>query len=215
MSQIQEKKLKIPNIDPKKSLSDYDQIEKMISGLPYVPNDISLTNGRAFANMMCQKLNKTTQLEKTLRFEILQELFGTCSSGVYIEPPFFCDYGSNIHLGENVYMNYNCVLLDICAIKIGSGTMLAPGVQIYAATHPTDPIDRRSFELGKPITIGRDCWIGGNAIICPGVTIGDGSTIGAGSVVTKNVDSFVVVAGNPAKVIRRLEKRELGEEKKD
>ena len=112
-------------------------------------------------------------------------------------------------------MNYNCVLLDICAIKIGSGTMLAPGVQIYAATHPTDPIDRRSFELGKPITIGRDCWIGGNAIICPGVTIGDGSTIGAGSVVTKNVDSFVVVAGNPAKVIRRLEKRELGEEKKD
>lgn len=100
---------------------------------------------------------------------MFKELLGTFSQGCCIESPFYCDYGSNIHLEENVFMNFNCTLLDICEIRIGSGTLLAPGVQIYSATHPIDPIKRRTTEFGKPIKIGRDCWIGGAAIICPGI----------------------------------------------
>ena len=125
---------------------------------------------------------------------------------MYIEPPFFCDYGSNIHFGRECYLNHNCIFLDVCKITIGSNTFFGPNSQVYTATHPLDPIERRKGEFGKPVKIGNDCWIGGSAVIPPGVTIGDGVTVGAGSVVTKDVEDYTVVAGNPAKIIKRLTK---------
>lgn len=184
---------------------EYNDTEKMISGDNYNSNDLTLLNARAYAKLMCQKYNNSSPLDMRPRKEILRELLGTYNDST-IEPPFYCDYGPNIHLGEFVYMNHNCVILDCAKVTIGSMTFLAPGVQIYTAGHPVDPILRRTVEFAKPIKIGRDCWIGGNAIILPGVTIGDGVTIGAGSVVTKDIESYCVVVGNPAKVIKKLEK---------
>ena len=132
-------------------------------------------------------------------------MLGEKGEGVYIEPPFYCDYGSNIFLGNKVYMNFNCVILDCNIVRIGDGTMLGPAVQIYAATHPLDAAQRAAGpELAYPVTIGRDVWIGGGAIIGPGVTIGDNTTIGAGSVVVKDIPANVFAAGNPCKAIRQL-----------
>lgn len=196
------------NIESKNETELNDE-ERMLAGLPYNANNINLINGRIFAKEICQKFNNMGPLSQ--RDEVLKELLGTYSKGNYIEPPFYCDYGSNIHLGENVYMNHGCILLDVNEIKIGKNTLLGPNVQIYTAGHPTDPILRRKTEFGKAITIGRDTWIGGGAIILPGVTIGDGVTIGAGSVVTKNIDSFTVAVGNPAKIIKRLNKTILND----
>lgn len=127
----------------------------------------------------------------------------------FIEPPFYCDYGYNIHMGSGSYMNFGCTILDGCKVSIGSRTLFGPNVQIYSATHPLDAHVRRGTkgpEYAKPITIGDDVWVGGAVVICPGVTIGSGSTIGAGSVVTKDVEPYTAVAGNPARLIRRLEK---------
>ncbi|RNA38708.1 maltose acetyltransferase [Brachionus plicatilis] len=185
-----------------KNVTELNDAERMLAGLPYNANDINLSNGRIYAKQMCQKYNNMDPLDD--RDQVLKELLGTHSKGNYIEPPFYCDYGSNIHLGENVYMNHGCILLDVNEIRIGKNTFLGPNVQIYTAGHPTDPILRRKTEFGKAITIGRDSWIGGSAIILPGITIGDGVTIGAGSVVTKDIESFTVAVGNPARVIKRL-----------
>ncbi|HMN11685.1 MAG TPA: sugar O-acetyltransferase, partial [Bellilinea sp.] len=125
--------------------------------------------------------------------------------GCIVRGPFFCDYGKNITLGDGVYFNFNCVILDVCPVKIGSRSMFGPGVQILTALHPIDAEERATWvEYGSPITIGEDVWVGGGAIICPGVTVGNRSIIGAGAVVTKNVPDDVIVAGNPAKIIRRL-----------
>jgi maltose O-acetyltransferase len=200
-------RLVVPTIDTSKDPSNLTETEKMLLGKPYVATDGSLIRARQYAKVMCQKLNMANPLDTKLKSGILKELLGRfneCNS--FIEPPFFCDYGANIHLGDSFYANHNCVFLDVCEIRIGDRTFLAPGVQLYTATHPTDPIQRRSTEYGKPIRIGNDCWIGGNAIILPGVTIGDGVTVGAGSVVTRDVESYCIVAGNPAKIIKRLEK---------
>ncbi|KAI9774022.1 MAG: hypothetical protein M1839_001906 [Geoglossum umbratile] len=125
----------------------------------------------------------------------------------YIEAPFYTDYGYNIHLGEQVYTNFNCTILDSCAVHIGSRTLLGPNVSLYTATHTTDPAVRNGLkgpEFGKEIHIGEDCWFGGSVVVLPGVTIGNGSTIGAGSVVTKDIPPYSVAAGNPARVIRSL-----------
>ena len=124
---------------------------------------------------------------------------------VWIEPPFYCDYGSNITLGDNVFFNFNCVVLDVTPVVIGSRVLFGPAVQIYAATHPLSAAERRSgLEAGKPVEIGDDVWVGGGAIICPGVQIGPESVIGAGSVVTRNIPARVLAAGNPCRVIREL-----------
>jgi maltose O-acetyltransferase len=121
-----------------------------------------------------------------------------------IRPPFFCDYGYNIHLGDDVFLNFNCVILDVAGVVIGDRTQIGPAVQIYAADHPRDAATRRSgLEFGRPVRIGADVWIGGGAIILPGVTIGDGAVIGAGSVVTRDVGNEQAVAGNPARPLRR------------
>lgn len=123
-----------------------------------------------------------------------------------ITPPFNCDYGYNIRLGSNVYFNFGCVLLDVGEISIGSDTLIGPGVHIYTAMHPMDADERRTgIEFAKPVAIGKDCWIGGSAVICPGVTIGDRCIIGAGSVVTRDIPAGSFAAGNPCRVIRSLE----------
>ena len=128
------------------------------------------------------------------------------SPDLWLQPPFYCDYGYNIKVGERVFFNFNCIVLDVAPVIIGSRTLFGPNVQVYTATHPLNPMERSSgLEFAKPIVIGEDVWIGGSAVICPGVTIGDGTTIGAGSVVTKDIPSTVFAAGNPCKVIRNLE----------
>jgi len=124
---------------------------------------------------------------------------------VWMQPPFFCDYGSNIHLGEKVFFNFNCVVLDVCPVRIGSYTLFGPAVQILTATHPLDAAERRrGLEGATPIEIGADVWVGGGAIICPGVRIGAQAVIGAGSVVTRDVPERTIAAGNPCRVIRTI-----------
>ena len=122
-----------------------------------------------------------------------------------MQPPFHCDYGSNIHLGEKVFFNFNCVVLDVCEVRIGSYTLFGPAVQLLTATHPLNAELRRKQELGKPIMIGSDVWVGGGAIICPGVTVGSRTVIGAGSVVTRDLPDGVVAVGNPWRVVRTID----------
>ncbi|KAH0788621.1 maltose O-acetyltransferase [Histomonas meleagridis] len=134
-----------------------------------------------------------------------QKLFGKYYPDLYIEPPFYCDYGINIKPKGNVYFNYNCILLDVCPITIGNNTMFARNVGVYTATRPTDAKTRNSRrEYAKPIAISENCWIGGSATICPGVTIGDNSVVADGAVVVKDVPPNCIVAGVPAKIIKRL-----------
>ena len=178
---------------------------KMLAGLAYDPRDRTLIAERLRAQMLCHELNTSRPNEAAKRAQLLNTLFGRPVTA-NITPPFFCDYGYNIRLGENVYFNVNCVLLDVVPITIGSDTLFGPGVHIYTATHPMAPSDRGiGLELGVPVTIQDDVWVGGGAIICPGVTIGRRSVIGAGSVVTKDISSAVFAAGNPCRVIRQLE----------
>ena len=180
--------------------------EKMIAGQMYFAMDPELSADREKARLLFQQINRMTELEKEERNLLLLELIGVAGEGLWIEPPFYCDYGYNIELGDNVFMNYNCCILDVSTVKIGSNTMFAPGVQVLTATHPLEAKARTSgLEYAKPITIGKEVWVGGNAIICPGVTIGDRAVIGAGSVVTRDVAADVFVAGNPARVVKAIE----------
>ena len=184
------------------------QMDKMLAGELYDPFDPALVQARERARDLCQELNATREREQETRRRILAELFGQGGDSVWMQPPFFCDYGSNIYLGERVFFNFNCVVLDVCEVRIGDFTLFGPAVQIYTATHPMNAERRRTQEFGKPITIGSDVWVGGGAIICPGATIGSKSVIGAGSVVTKNVPEGVFAAGNPCRVIRDIGENE-------
>jgi maltose O-acetyltransferase len=180
--------------------------EKMLAGELYNALDPELIAARRRARLLTHALNQSRDDEETRRREILVQLFGRGGDEVWLEPPFFCDYGSNIHLGHKVYFNFNCVVLDVCEVTIGDGTLFAPNVQIYTATHPLDwQLRAQGQENGKPIRIGANCWIGGGAIICPGVTIGDRTVVGAGSVVTRDLPADVVAAGNPCRVLRSLQ----------
>ncbi|MFN3161368.1 MAG: sugar O-acetyltransferase [Rubinisphaera brasiliensis] len=179
--------------------------QKMLAGELYDPLDPELVAMRTRVRELCFELNASRPTDLLQRQEILRQLFGSGGETVTLEPPFYCDYGSHIHLGKNVYFNFNCVILDVCEVHIGDHTLIGPGVQIYAATHPLNAAARREKESGKPITIGCDVWIGGGAILCPGITIGDKSVIGAGSVVTRDIPAGVLAVGNPCKVIRQLE----------
>ncbi len=180
--------------------------EKMIAGDLYAPSDLQLVEDRRQARIVFGKYNTTHPDEVEQRKELLQELFGQKSENLYIEPPFYCDYGYNLQLGKNVYMNFNCCILDVSIVKIGDNTMFGPNVQIYTATHPLEYKARNSgVEYAKPIIIGNNVWVGGNATICPGVTIGNNVVIGAGSVVTKSFPDDVFIAGNPARVIKTID----------
>ncbi|WP_435015697.1 sugar O-acetyltransferase [Tundrisphaera sp. TA3] len=178
--------------------------DKMVAGELYDPMDPDLVRARDRARDLCQDLNATREGHREERRRILLKLFGAGGDTVWMQPPFYCDYGSNIRLGERVFFNFNCVVLDVCPVTIGDFTLFGPAVQIYTATHPMNAQLRRSQEFSKPIAIGSDVWVGGGAIICPGVSIGSRSVIGAGSVVTKNIPDGVFAAGNPCRVIREI-----------
>lgn len=178
--------------------------EKMIAGDYYLAGDSTLVKDRRKAKLLLHRLNVTEYRMTKKAKEILAELVPNSGANFYIEPPFHCDYGYNITCGENVYFNVNCVVLDCAPVTLGNNVFIAPNVQIYTASHPLDAVLRRSLENALPVTIGDDCWIGGNSVICPGVTIGNGCVIGAGSVVTKNIPDNSLAVGNPAKIIRKL-----------
>jgi maltose O-acetyltransferase len=178
--------------------------EKMLAGELYSAVDAELVAARNRARDLCQDLNATRESDAATRRQLLTELFAAGGDTVWLQPPFFCDYGSNIRLGRQVYFNFNCVVLDVCPVTIGDHTLIGPAVQIYTASHPLDADLRRTQEFGRPVAIGADVWIGGGAIICPGVTIGDRTVIGAGSVVTKDIPSGVLAAGNPCRLIRAI-----------
>ncbi|MBX9887218.1 MAG: sugar O-acetyltransferase [Flavobacteriaceae bacterium] len=178
--------------------------EKMIAGVYYHAGDATLVKDRRRAKNLLHRLNVLEyRITKKAR-DIIAELIPAVGANLYIEPPFHCDYGYNIVCGDNVYFNVNCVVLDSAPVRIGSNVFFAPNVQLYTATHPLEADLRRTLESALPITIGDDCWIGGNSVICPGITIGNGCVIGAGSVVTKDIPENSLAVGNPAKVIRKL-----------
>lgn len=178
--------------------------QKMVNGELYNALDPELVQARTRARDLCQDLNATRGAQDEERRHILRQLFARGGDTVWMQPPFFCDYGVNIELGERVFFNFNCVVLDVARVTIGDYTLFGPAVQIYTATHPFDAKLRRSQEFAKPIDIGSDVWVGGGAIICPGVRIGARSVIGAGSVVTKDIPDDVFAAGNPCRVIRSV-----------
>lgn len=181
--------------------------ERMLVGEPYLASDPELTALRRNARRLTRLFNSTREDEPDRRGALLTELFGALGPGAEIEPPFHCDYGFNIRAGQRLFMNFGCVVLDCGPVSIGDACLFGPGVHIYAATHPTDPALRRAGrELGGPpagVFIGSNVWIGGGAIICPGVRIGDDAVVGAGSVVTRDVAPGAVVVGNPARASRR------------
>jgi len=181
--------------------------EKMLAGELYDSTDPQLVAERIRARQLTQRLNALDPADEAGYRAVMAELAPQADPTVYFQPPFFCDYGYNIHAGARVYMNFNCVVLDVCRVTIGAGTMFGPAAQVLTATHPIDAAERaKGPEYAKPIAIGRDCWIGGGAIIQPGVTIGDRCIVGAGAVVTKDVPDDTIVVGNPARPIeRRLE----------
>lgn len=178
--------------------------DKMLAGELYDPLDAELVRARDRARDLCQDLNATRERDQEERRRILTSLFGKGGDSVWMQPPFFCDYGSNILLGERVFFNFNCVVLDVCQVKIGDFTLFGPAVQIYTATHPLNADLRRKQEFAKPIEIGNDVWVGGGAMICPGVKIGSKTVIGAGSVVTRDIPEGVLAAGNPCRVLRTI-----------
>jgi len=183
--------------------------EKMLAGELYDPLDRQLSDERLQTRLLIKALNDTREDETEERANVLKALIPNAGNGLWIQPPFYCDYGSNIKMGEKVFFNFNCVVLDVCEVTIGSRTLFGPNVQIYTATHPINHNERASgLEYAKPISIGEDVWIGGSVVICPGVSIGDRAVIGAGSVVTKDIAGDVFAAGNPCKVIRALEQNE-------
>lgn len=177
--------------------------EKMLAGELYRAGGEELLSEHMRAMELCRELNENLTAER--RAATAKKLLGKCGENVTLSQGFYCDYGKNIEVGENFYCNYGVCILDVCRVKIGDNCLIAPQVGIYTACHP---VDRRTrvggLEYGKPITIGNDCWIGGHAVINPGVTLGDNVVVGSGSVVIRSFPSNVVIAGNPARIIRKL-----------
>lgn len=179
-----------------------NNIERRDAGLPYI-SDESLMEEQKIARRLTQELNTVDRSDFGRISEIVKELLGK-SDGAFINPPFYCDYGSHIEVGKNFFANYNCTILDVAKVKIGDNCQIAPNVAIYTAGHPVHPDTRNTiYEYGIEVTIGDDVWIGGNSVIFPGVHIGSNVVIGAGSVVTKDVPDWSIAAGNPCRVIRK------------
>ena len=176
--------------------------QKMLAGELYIAScpEIAADNARASAWM--DRYNASNMLTQEERHSLLREMLAAVGEGANIRPPFHCDYGYNISLGAGVFLNFNCVILDVVAVSIGDKTQIGPGVQILTADHPRDPSMRAAgLECGKPVSIGSNVWIGGGALILPGVTVGDDAIVGAGAVVSRDVPKGATVAGNPARVI--------------
>lgn len=172
----------------------------MVLGDLYDPGDPELAQDRARAQRFMAEYNRTTVEDGPQRRQLLEAHLGALGARGAIRAPIFVDYAFNIFVGDGVFMNFGCVFLDVCPIRIGDGCQIGPGVQFYAADHPRDPGERASgLEMGKPVKLGTNVWIGGHAIVLPGVTVGDNAIIGAGSVVTRDVAPGARVAGNPAR----------------
>lgn len=183
----------------------YSEKEKMISGKPYKAFDEELLKERQYVKEQIFDFNSFRPNEIAKRTEVLKKILGKTKKTFIIEPPFRCDYGYNIEIGENFYSNYNLIILDCARVKIGDNVTIGPNVSIYTAGHPLHyEIRNQEYEYAFPINIGNNVWIGGNSVINPAVTIGDNSVIGAGSIVTKDITSNVLAAGNPCKVLREL-----------
>lgn len=180
--------------------------EKMLNGQLYDASDPELVAEREQARELTRRYNETTPDQSETRRELLADLFGSLGEACEIEPPFRCDYGYNIHVGEEFYANFDCVFLDVCPIDIGENCLLGPAVHIYTATHPLDASERiKGPEYGDPVTVGDNVWIGGQAVLNPGVSVGDNAVVASGAVVTADVPDNVVVQGNPATVVKELD----------
>lgn len=180
-----------------------DNITRRDIEKPYI-SDEQVFKEQKRARTLTQKLNTMDRADFAGLQKVVAELLGK-SEGAFINPPFYCDYGSHIEVGKNFFANYNCTILDVAKVTIGDNCQMAPNVAIYTAGHPVHPDSRNSaYEYGISVTIGNNCWIGGNTVICPGVHIGDNTVIGAGSVVTKDIPDWSIAAGNPCKVIRQI-----------
>jgi maltose O-acetyltransferase len=180
------------------------ELQKMLAGELYDASDGVLAGMRAEARVLLARFNGLMAGSLAERVLVLRELLGRCST-IEIQPPFFCDYGKHVLVGDNCFMNFNCVILDCGWVTIGNHVQFGPAVQVYTAYHPLVAAERiKGPELASPVTIGDNVWIGGGAIICPGVTIGLDTTIGAGSVVTRSIPAGVFAAGNPCRVVRSL-----------
>lgn len=178
--------------------------EKMIKGLCYNPVNPQLVLEQARASRICTKYNRKAFNEINMRSRLMKKLLNT-KGNFWIKPPFYCDYGYNITIGKDVMLNYGCVILDVCPVNIDDFTMIGPSTHIYTACHSLNAEERKNYvEFGKPVTIGKNVWIGGHCTILPGITIGDNSIIGAGSVVTKNIPANVIAVGNPCKIIKEI-----------
>ena len=157
------------------------------------------------ARTLCNQFNQTSESEPEERLRILKELFGSCGEDIFIKPPFYCDYGFNLHVGKNFFANFACVMLDAAPITIGDNCLIGPECGFYTVNHPMDANTRvANYVYGEPITVGNNVWFGGHCVVLSGVTIGDNVVIGAGSVVTKDIPAGAVAAGNPARVLRYL-----------
>jgi maltose O-acetyltransferase len=179
--------------------------EKMLAGQPYKSFEPKLFEERQLAKDLNYQINQLHPFKLEERNQLLRKLLGHTGSQFHIEPPFYCDYGYNIAIGENFYSNYNCTILDCAPVTFGNNVLLAPNVSIYTAGHPVHYEPRNeAYEYAFPVTIGNNVWIGGNTVINPGISIGDNSVIGSGSVVTKNIPANVIAVGNPCKVIRDI-----------
>lgn len=178
---------------------------KMIAGELYDPMDSELLEDREHAREVTRRFNRTDAPVVEAQ-DRLRDLFGSAGEHLFVEPPFRCDYGYNIHVGDAFYANFDCVVLDVCPVEFGDDCMLGPGVHVYTATHPLDAEERvAGREYGKPVTVGDRVWVGGQAVINPGVSVGDDAVIASGAVVTEDVPDSAVVQGNPATVVKELD----------
>ncbi|MGL5978384.1 MAG: sugar O-acetyltransferase [Erysipelotrichaceae bacterium] len=179
--------------------------QRMLAGDLYLAQDEELAKDNKRARQLTRLFNQTTEEQVPYRTTLLKELFEQTGENLYIEPPFRCDYGCHISIGENFYANYDCIIVDVNKVSIGNNVFFGPRVCVYTAGHPIDATVRNTMlEFGTPVHIGNDCWIGGNTVILPGVRIGNGVVIGAGSVVTKDIPDNVIAVGNPCRVLREL-----------
>ena len=191
-----------------------NHIERRDAQLPYI-SDESVMNEQRECRKIIQRLNTADRSDFEEIGKIVKELLGK-SEGAFINPPFYCDYGKHIEVGKNFFANYNCTIIDVAKVVIGDNCQMAPNVSIYTAGHPVHPVARNSaYEYGIEVTIGDNVWIGGNTVILPGVHIGSNTVIGAGSVVTHDIPDWVVAAGNPCKVIRKITEEDFGYYYKD
>jgi len=178
----------------------------MRRGEPYDPTDPELVAERRHARELTRRYNRSEASEAERRRELLEDLFGTVDGDAHVEPPFRCDYGYNLHVGGGFFANFGCVALDVRRIEFGENCLLGPGVHVYTATHPLDAAERAAgLESGRPVVVGDDVWIGGRAVLNPGVAVGDRAVVASGAVVTRDVPPDTVVRGNPAEVVRELD----------